>query len=382
MTVNTEVVESSDSETFEVNGLMITDSDAVEFLKSLKKSERMKAISNAVHFGLLALRDFGTISRMDWIDKRFQSFETKVTIVFDNVRAQLDDFLGEHGELDRKFSEVDGPIRSILDPFTEGSPFYDLRRELEDEFRSVRELISKEAGRRDEEEVGTRKGVKFEDELFDFLEPICSGMGDRVKKIGGRKVAGRKVGDLLIEVNEKQLQKPLSIVIEAKAGVQRIGGKDGLLNQLDLALDLRKAQYALGIVKIEGGLKGVDGCFSHIGSDKVLCTFEPDGLAVEVAYRFARTEILLKAAGEKILDAPTCIAVSSKMAEIITKLNQFNNAKAHLTNIESSTESVRKAIRTLQLEVTDIIAQIEALIRASQTSVPKKKSKSRKTKKS
>jgi len=379
MTINTEVVKSAESETFVVNGLMITDVDAVDFLNSLKKSERMKAISTAVHFGLLALRDFGTISRMDWIDKRFQSFETTVTNVFDNAREQLDDFLGEHGELDRKFSEVDGPIRSILDPFTEGSPFYDLRRELEDEFRSVRELVSKEAGRREEEEVGTRKGVKFEEELFDFLEPICSKMGDRIKKIGRRKVAGRKVGDLLIVVNEKHLQKPLHIVIEAKAGMTQISGKDGLLNQLDLALDLRKSQYALGVVKVEKGLKGVNGCYSHIVPDKILCTFDPDGLAVEVAYRFARTEILLKAAGEEILDVPTCVAISSKMAEIITKLTQFSNAKTHLTNIESSTREIRKAIQFLQVDIANIVGQIETMVQTSQAPVPAKKKKTGKT---
>ncbi|MFX1580548.1 MAG: hypothetical protein ACFFBJ_12940, partial [Promethearchaeota archaeon] len=336
----------------------------------------------AVHFGLLALRDFGTVKKIDWIDKRFQSFENEVEKAFDEAQQKLDDYLGEKGELDRKFSDVDGPIRSILDPYTETSPFYDLRRDLEEEFNRVRDLISREAGREEADEVGTRKGVKFEDELLDFLEPICSKMGDRIKKISTRKVAGRKVGDLLIEVNEKHLPKTMNIVIEAKAGPTRIGGKAGLIKQLDDAIGTRKAHYALGVVKVQNGLKGVDGCFSHIGENKVLCTFEPDGVAVEVAYRFARAEILLQASGETIIDSPTCTTVSEKLSEITTKLKEFNNTKSHLTNIETSTTEIRKAIGNLQRDITEILSYIEALIRVPAKSKPEKKSKKTSKKKS
>lgn len=375
MTVKSEVVYAPSSESFIVKELVITDKDAVAFLETLKESERLNAISTATHFGLLALRDFGTVKKIDWIDKRFQSFETEVTKSFDAAQKKLDEYLGEKGELDRKFSEADGPLRSILDPYHENSPMYDLRRDLEKEFNSVRELISREAGREEADEVGTRKGAKFEDELLEFLEPICSKMGDQIKKISTKKVAGRKVGDLLIQVHEKHLPKPLSIVIEAKAGATRVGGKEGLLKQLDDALGTRKAHYALGVVKVQNGLKGADGCLTHIGNNKVLCTYEPDGLAVEVAYRFARAEILLQASGESIIDSPTCVAVSEKMSEITTKLKEFNNTKSHLTHIESSTQSIRIAIQTLQRDITEVLSGIEAMIRVPAKPVPKKKTK-------
>ena len=365
----------NESGSFVVDGLVITDSDAVEFLKSLEADERLKAISTAVHFGLLALRDFGTVSKMDWIDKRFQSFETRVTTIFEEVRNQLDHFLGDRGELDRKFTESDGPIRSVLDPFTENSPLYNLRRELNNELQSIRELVSTERGRAEEAEFGTRKGLKFEDELFDFLEPICSKMGDTVKKIGTRKIAGRKVGDLLIEVNEKHLDGPLLLVIEAKSAATKLSGKEGLLSQLETALDLRKAQFALGVVKVSGGIRGVDGCYSHIPPNKIVCTYEPDGLAVEVAYRYARAEALLRAHGTKILDAPTCAAISMRIAEIVTKLNEFSNTKSHLTNIEKSTKSIRDAIRTLEVDIKGIVASVETLI--SKTNPPSSVSKTR-----
>ena len=216
MTMNeVEIVRQADSKAFLVNGLMITDPDAVEFLDSLDETTRLEVVSTAMQFGILALRDLGTVSKVDWIDKRFQSFEVEVKDAFDDAKRKLEDYLGERGELQRAFSDVDSPIRSVLDPYTEGSPFWDLRIELEKEIRDVRDVILKEAGRGEEAAVGTRKGVKFEEELYDFLQPICSRMGDNIKRIGTKKVGGRKVGDLLIEVNEKYLQNPLRIVIEA-----------------------------------------------------------------------------------------------------------------------------------------------------------------------
>ena len=113
MTINSQVVKIDEPDAYLVNGLHITDSDAIEFLNSLKKSERLKAISTAVHFGLLALRDFGAISRMDWIDKRFQSFESEITDAFSDAKQKLEDYFGERGELERAFSDVDGPIPGV-----------------------------------------------------------------------------------------------------------------------------------------------------------------------------------------------------------------------------------------------------------------------------
>ena len=372
---STEVVRSPDTNSFVVNGLAVTDPDAVAFLESLDESKRLEAVSTALHFGLLALRDFGTITKVDWIDKRFQSFETEIRDAFGKATQKLEDYLGEQGELERAFSDVDGPIRSVLDPYTEGSPFWDLRRDLEGHIQELRDVITREAGKEEEAAKGTQKGVKFEQELFDFLQPICSQMGDRIKRVGTKKVAGRQVGDLLIEVNETYLRRPLKIVMEAKSARTRIGGKDGLLSQLDLSMDTRKAQYGIGVVKPQRGLGGVHGCFAHIKPNKVLCTYEPDGIAVELAYRFGRTEALLHIMGESILDTATCASVSAKMAEIKTRLGGLSNAKTHLTYITSSASEIRNIVNTLQTDIGNTLIDIERLIRRASAPVPAKRTK-------
>ncbi len=156
--------------------------------------------------------------------------------------------VSERGVLQRAFSDIDSPLRSVLDPYSEGSPFWDLRHDLKSEIQELRDTVMKEAERAEEAEVGTRKGVEFEEEFHDFLQPICSKPGDNIEIIGKKKVGGRKVGDLLIEVNEKSLQNPLKIVIEAKAASTSIGGKSGFLKQLEDSLDARRAQFAIGVV--------------------------------------------------------------------------------------------------------------------------------------
>ena len=190
-------------------------------------------------------------------------------------------------------------------------------------------------------------------------------MGDKVKRIGTRKSGTRKVDDLLIEVQEKHMEEPTRIVIEAKSGTQRIGGRKGLLRQLDDAMDLRKAQYSIGVGKEEDSLKGADGCFTHIHPDKVLCTYEPDGTALELAYRFARAEVLLRSMTRPLLASATRQAIVMKMAEIKTKLDGLRSAKAHLTQIESSTDTIRKIIGDLQEEVRSILMDMEEFLSTS-----------------
>ncbi|MFW9843084.1 MAG: hypothetical protein ACFFEV_00750 [Candidatus Thorarchaeota archaeon] len=373
MILNSEVTKQNDTNSYLVNGLSITDRDTVEFLDILDNDDKIKAISTAVHFGLLALRDFGAISRMDWIDKRFQSFETEIIKAFDDAKRNLEEYFGERGELQRAFSDVDSPIRSVLDPYTEGSPFWDLRHDLKKDILEVRDVIMKEAGREEESLIGTRKGTKFEKELYDFLQPICSKIGDNIKSIGTKTVGGRKVGDLLIEVNEKHLQKPLKIVIEAKSASTNIGGKDGLLKQLEDSLDARKAHFSIGVVKPQDGLGGVYGSFAYIKPNRILCTFEPDGLAADLAYRFARTEALLQVMGESILDAATCASISAKMVEIRTKLSSLSNTKTHLTSINKSTAEIRSMVEILQADIESILIDIDKLIRSASFSSPTKK---------
>ena len=55
-------VESSGTGVFIVRNLIINDPDAVGYLDSLDDSNRLNAISVAIRFGLLALRDFQSIS--------------------------------------------------------------------------------------------------------------------------------------------------------------------------------------------------------------------------------------------------------------------------------------------------------------------------------
>lgn len=325
-------------------------------------------MQTAVHFGPLALRDSGTIEKVDWIDKRFQEFSREVEEYFER-------FLGERGELQRAFSDTDGPIRLLRDPQNESSPIYELRRGLEEDIQRLHNQVVGEAAREEGAKAVTKKGFKFEDALYELLEPICSKTRDRVKKIGTTTTAGRQVGDLLIEVYEKHLSDPLRIIIEAKSGSLSVHGDDGLLKELDQAIELRKAQSAIGIVKESRNLLGFEGPLGYFIPEEVLCAFDPDETPLELAYKFARTEALLKALGQPVLDQATCVGVLSKMVEIKKKIDTLSNAKRHLTNIEKSSGKIRKIIRALQSDISGTLADVEGIIRASAAAETKKTKK-------
>jgi hypothetical protein len=205
---------------FVIQSLVVNDPDAVEYLRSLDESNRANAVSVAVRFGLLALRDFQSISKMDWVDKRFQIFEKEIQRTLDAAGQKMEDFLGENGELERAFSDADGPIRALLDPGKEGSPISELARSILSEIQELRDELVGEKARAEEAEKGTQKGFEFEDKVFEFLQPICAKMGDNVRMIGKKQVAGRMVGDVVIQIQEKHMNTPLFLILEASSGSQ------------------------------------------------------------------------------------------------------------------------------------------------------------------
>ena len=341
---------------------MISDPDVVEFLRTLDEGERINAVSTALRFGLLALRDFGSISKMDWIDKRFQMFEQEIEKRLDDASQELDGYLGKNGELERAFSDADGPIRELLDPNKEGGPISELARSFKEEIHSLRDELVGERARAEEAERGTQKGFKFEDEIIEFLQPLCAKMGDTIRKVGTKQVAGRMVGDIVIEIHEKYMESPSFIILEAKSSSVSAYSDNGLLEQLSNAIELRGAQFGIGIVRKHENLKGIEGSFAYISPDKILCAFDDDGCALELAYRLARTETILRGRGEIHLDRPTLALVSEKISEARKGIKTLSMVKAHITRITNSATEIRTQVESIQLEVSNILTELEGIL--------------------
>ncbi|MEX2423918.1 MAG: hypothetical protein WD990_08065, partial [Acidimicrobiia bacterium] len=82
----------------------------------------------------------------------------------------LTDMLGPGGELESR-------LRAAFDPATEDSGLASFRRDVDQRFTELRELLAEQRGRRDEAAIGTRKGFKFEDIVEERLRLLARSRG-------------------------------------------------------------------------------------------------------------------------------------------------------------------------------------------------------------
>lgn len=86
---------------------------------------------------------------------------------------------------------------------------------------------------------------------------------------------------------------------EVKNAKITMTGKNSIFKELDEAKKNRDAHYAIGAVH-ESKIPDVCGCFRIYPSNNIVCSVsqDEDPLALEIAYKVARTELVLSALRE------------------------------------------------------------------------------------
>ena len=131
--------------------------------------------------------------------------------------ARLRELLG------RYFDGDGSQLATLLDPTRRGSPLYQFRTEMSDEFRRLNErleaLEDARRARAEERARGTAKGADFEAALEERLGALAQGLGDLVERTGtdGGDAMTSKKGDLVITIDPTRTRgTSLRIVVEAK----------------------------------------------------------------------------------------------------------------------------------------------------------------------
>lgn len=188
----------------------------------------------------------------------------------------LTDMLGPGGELESR-------LRAAFDPATEDSGLASFRRDVDQRFTELRELLAEQRGRRDEAAIGTRKGFKFEDIVEERLRLLARSRGavvTRTSNLPG-SISECLVGDFVLT-----LENGTTIVIEAK-NAARVGldGAGGILTELDRAMSNRGASIAICVSATDAFPTEV-GTFGVYGN-RVLVVDDGEGSMLEVAVRWA-----------------------------------------------------------------------------------------------
>ena len=211
--------------------------------------------------------------------------------------------------------------------------------------------------------AGTRKGRSFEERVHDALERIADGRGDVAQRVGDeRGLGGSKKGDTVVEVGACDGPALGRIVFEDKDDQL---SKNKAWEELNSAMAERDAQFAVLVVAGEEKIPAGREQLVEYEGNKMIVAVDgelPDGLGLDLAYRYARLRVLLRREGELELDAP---AVRDAAEEARSALKQAQSVRLALTGIDKSSQKARDGLDAMVASVGDRLARIESLISAA-----------------
>jgi hypothetical protein len=232
----------------------------------------------------------------------------------------------------------------------------ELRRELlELKERTVAEERVAEA-----EEAGTRKGRGFEGRVHEAIERIAASRGDCATHTGGEQAeGGGRKGDTLVELEAAEGPSAGRIVFEAKD--KRLS-KNQAWAELNEGMAARAAGYAVLVVAGEERVPPGRELLHEYEGNKLIVAVnrdEPDGLALETAYRLAAARVRLAEEANLQVDAA---AVRAAAAEALSLLKQAQAIRSQLTGIKTSSDKARAGLDGMVAAVQAKLERVDCLI--------------------
>jgi hypothetical protein len=389
-----------------IDGLALRDPALAAFVAETPETDRAALAERALRIGLLAICNANATVNVDVVRAEFsrlvseltatqaeaaQALETTLRANFADgdgrLPRQLEAYLGDTGKLNRlvgdlfdegrrdsalgrlrellgRYFDGDGSqLATLLDPTRRGSPLYQFRTEMSDEFRRLNErleaLEDARRARAEERARGTAKGADFEVALEERLGALARGMGDLVERTGteGGDAITCKKGDLVITVDPTRTRgTSLRIVVEAKDRAMPLGR---MTKELAEARVNRSAAIAMAVFTPHTAPSSI-APLAMVGSD-VFATYDPetdDAVALEAAYRVARILALVTLRESAVgLDAE---AVTRALDDLTRQVDVVRSLKTKLTHIGSTAREVSDALDVLRGGVLRSVRELEA----------------------
>ena len=245
------------------------------------------------------------------------------------------------------------------------------RKRIEGLTRELVELKEREEGNRrvaEAEGAGTRKGLSFEQRVHLAIERIALSRGDCANHTGGDQAeGGGRKGDTLVELGAAEAPSSGRIVFEAKD--KRLS-KNQAWGELNESMDARAASYAVLVVAGEERVPaGREQLHEYEGNKLIVAVDreDPDGLALETAYRLAAARVKLGRDADLQVDAA---AVRDAAAEAISTLKQAQAIRSALTGIKTSSDKARGSLDAMVEAVRGKLERIESLIAEADEPAP------------
>lgn len=231
----------------------------------------------------------------------------------------------------------------------------------------LKEQIARLLERQDSEELlaeaeaaGTRKGLSFEDRVHEAVERIARSRGDSATHTGGEQAeGGGRKGDTLVELEAAEGPSGGRIIFEAK---DKKLSKNQAWAELNEGMEGRAAGYAVLVVAGEERVPaGREPLHEYEGNKTIVAVdrADPDGLALEIAYRLAAARLRMARDGDLRVDGA---AVRDAAAEAVSTLKQAQAIRSALTGIKTSSDKARVNLDGMVEAVRAKLERIDSLI--------------------
>lgn len=405
-----EETEISQPEKLVINLSRPADTLILDYLIPFERSSWEDKAREALQIGVVALKaaspvldakiieeKFRDVQRE--IDGRLKDFETELSGIlkgyFDketgHVNRVFTDVFGPTGQLHMRLDKVIGPgseFAKKLDPSNRESVIASIEKTVEellaeelnglkkdfslDEEDSalarlskiiqqgiseIKQAVLKEETKKEEAELGTRKGRDFQESVYLVMQDLCQRYGDVPDYCADKPglISRCKTGDILTEINHSDENK---VVVEAK----KMSGYTlkKALEELKEAKENRGAQ--VGVFVFAKGYEPPEvGSFQVHGQD-VVCTFDEeekdiDSSMLRAAYTVARASVIQS---EKITEVGADLnIIAGHIKSLLQEIEKFGSVKAGIDGAKRAIEGVDKAIESLRTEIKKYLDLID-----------------------
>lgn len=386
-----------------ITDVEIADSTVVEYFQQFdNEQERKDAFVRALRVGVTTMDLAETSQQEEYVERKFTEMQRDLQEEIDRIEDEVeekfgdnghvpqifDDHLGQDGHLrqhiEDAFSE-DGPfterldeelgedgerIQKALDPDTEGTPTYRLKRTLQDQIQDLRDKIEEQATAEEtEEEIRQRttlKGDDFEGTVENILSNLVYNTSNEVEYTGDTvgEISGRKVGDFVVTLNDTGQR----IVVEAKSD-SGYSQRD-IKHELADAVENRDADYGIIVFECESYIPNKVGYFHEFDSERLsvaLKETEDDDVEpgfLRIAYNWARTRAV-----QGYVDSGTAFdpeVIQNAVSEVSDSIDRFSTIRKKTTSIRKTANEIDEELEEIEGEVKSELADIRTEIQTTE----------------
>lgn len=388
-----------------VRNLLIKDHEVFEVVADQKELERAEFVKKALKIGVIALKDVVLAEKVDYVKREFEMLSYELEKTFqkelgkEGMKGELDRVFGEEGRLHNCLEELfgndgklahdildmnninspigqlkrtiesyfvgkDSEVYNMLDPNSKDSPISRLREEILQKLDRIQNEITVYLAKKEVTDKSPKKGFDFEDVLEDALLRLSKPFGDTVEKTAKEKGKMNNLrGDFVLTLSDPSIKgKPPKIVIEAKTLANVRVTMKGLLGELREAIQNREANFAIAVT--DEAISDAHGCYREVEGDKIICAFGDNGLPFEVAYRIARTYLLmrLRVTPERAIDITKICGLVSKISN---DLDSVRGIKTKLTSIGTTAETIAADVKSLETNIRTSLGELQDVLNQS-----------------